>query len=348
MNRVEKKKERNMTKVRAWAAKSAGAKLERYEYDPGPIGREDVDIAVESCGICHSDLSCVNNEWGITRYPIVPGHEVVGRVVALGADARGLKIGDRVGVGWYAGSCMSCDCCVGGEHHLCAGAQATIVGHHGGFAERTRVHWTWAIPIPEGLDAASAGPLLCGGMTVVSPLMRMGITPMHKVGVVGIGGLGHMAVMFARAWGCEVVAFTSSPGKRDEAIALGAHRAVSSRDAKELAVLAGQLDALIVTVNASMDWPALLNTLAPKGRMHVVGAVLEPMAIPAFSLIVGEKQVSGSPTGSPQMLREMLRFAARHQIKPVVERFPMSKVNDAMAHLAAGRARFRIVLDADH
>lgn len=339
-----------MSKVRAWAANGVKGKLERFEYEPGPLGAEEVEIAVEHCGICHSDLSVIDNDWGISAYPVVPGHEVIGRVVALGSHARGLKVGDRVGVGWNAGSCMHCDQCVGGDHQLCAGAQATIVGHHGGFADRTRAHWAWAIPIPEGLSAGSAGPLLCGGITVYSPLAKFGPTggpvkPAHRVGVVGIGGLGHMALMFARAWGCEVTAFTSTDSKHDEARKLGAHRVVSSTDPKQMAAIAGSLDLVIVTVNVSLAWDALMATLAPKGRLHLVGAVLEPIPVGAFGLITGERSVSGSPTGSPMDLREMLRFAARHKIEPKVEHFPLDRVNDALDHLRAGKARYRVVLD---
>ncbi|MFN4243592.1 MAG: NAD(P)-dependent alcohol dehydrogenase [Tepidisphaerales bacterium] len=334
-----------MPTIHAYAAHRAGAPLEPFSYDPGPLGEEEVEIEVESCGICHSDLSVVNDEWGISRYPVVPGHEVIGRVVAAGRGVRGLKVGDRVGVGWNAGSCLACDVCVAGNGHLCAGAQATIVGHHGGFATHVRSHWLWAIPVPPGLDPMKAGPLMCGGMTVFSPLLNFGTRPVHRVGVVGIGGLGHLAVLFARAWGCEVTALTSNLEKADDLRRMGAQHVVSSRDAAALRQLAGTLDLVIVTVNVPMDWPLLLGALAPQGRLHVVGAVLEPIPVSAFGLIVGERQVSGSPTGSPWALRQMLRFAARHRIEPQVEVFGLSKVNDALAHLAAGKARYRVVLD---
>lgn len=336
-----------MSLIRAWAAPAAAAPLVPFSYDPGPLGAEDVEVAVESCGVCHSDLSMLHDEWGRSAYPLVPGHEVVGRVVAVGTAAKGLRVGQRVGVGWYAGSCMHCGSCLGGDQHLCRTSRATIIGRHGGFAERVRAHWAWAIPLPDGLDAASAGPLLCGGITVFSPLIEFGIRATDRVGVVGIGGLGHLALKFARAWGCEVTAFTSNASKRDAALALGAHHVASSRDSDALKALAGRFDLILVTANVALDWPALLAALAPRGRLHVVGAVLEPMPIPAFALIGGQKQVSGSPTGSPRNLARMLDFAARHHIAPTVERFPMSRVNAALAHLAAGKARYRVVLDAD-
>ena len=334
-----------MRKIRGWAAMAAKKPLVPYEYDPGPLGDEDVEVAVEHCGVCHSDLSIINNEWGFSRYPVVPGHEAVGRVVALGSHARGLKVGDRVGVGWTAASCMHCRQCLSGDQHMCAKAEPTIVGHHGGFADRMRAHWAWTVRLPEKLDIASAGPLLCGGITVFNPLARFGVKPPHRVGVVGIGGLGHMGVKFAAAWGCEVTAFTSSPSKFDEARAFGAHHVVSSRDSKAIGLLKGQLDFLLVTVNVTLDWPVMIATLAPKGRMHVVGAVLEPIPVAAFDLIMSERNISGSPTGAPVDIATMLEFAARHGIAPQVEHFPMKKVNDAIAHLEAGKARFRIVLD---
>ena len=336
-----------MAKIIAWAAQGAKQPLARYEFDPGPLAAEEVEVAVEHCGLCHSDLSCLNNEWGISEYPFIPGHEVIGRVVAVGEYAKGVKVGDRVGVGWTAGSCMHCQLCLGGNQHLCRSAQATIVGHAGGFADRVRSHWAWVIPIPEGLDASTAGPLLCGGVTVFNPFIRHAISPTARVGVLGIGGLGHMALKFANAWGCHVTAFTSSESKYDEAKRLGAHDVVNSRDAGSIYSITGSLNLLLITANVTLDWNALLATLAPGGRMHVVGVVVEPIPVPAFALIGSETEVSGSPTGSPVDIARMLEFAARHKIAPQVERFPMSKVNEAMAHLEAGKARYRIILDPD-
>ncbi len=336
-----------MAEIQAWASYGPTQQLQRYVYDAPPLAAEEVEIAVEYCGLCHSDLSIINDDWGMTRYPVVPGHEVVGRVVSAGEHVKGLKIGQKVGVGWNAGSCMHCHQCLGGDHNLCLSAQPTIVGHCGGFAERVRAHWVWAIPLPDDLDMASAGPLLCGGITVFSPLLTFDIKPTQRVGIAGIGGLGHMGLKFANAWGCEVIAFTSSESKAEEARSFGAHHVVSSRDNAALLKMANSLDMLIVTVNLPMDWAGLLKTLKPNGRLHVVGAVVEPMPIPAIDLIFGQKSVSGSPTGSPVALASMLEFAARHHIAPQVEHFPMSRVNEALEHLRAGKARYRVVLKAD-
>ena len=336
-----------MSRIRAWAAFKSGEHLIPFEYDAGPLAADDVEVAVENCGICHSDLSVINNEWMNSIYPVVPGHEIVGRITAVGSHVRHLKVGQCVGVGWASDSCMHCHSCMSGDHNLCNHTQPVMIGHHGGFAERVRASAAWTIPLPEDLDPASAGPLLCGGVTVFTPFVQFGVKPTDRVGVVGIGGLGHMAVKFARAWGCEVTAFTSSPSKFDEAREFGAHHVVSSRDPADLARMAGTLDFLLVTVNVPMNWDALVATLAPKGRLHVVGAVLEPIPVNAFDLIGAQRSISGSPIGSPATIATMLDFAARHRIAPQVERFAMSQVNEALAHLESGKARYRIVLDAD-
>jgi uncharacterized zinc-type alcohol dehydrogenase-like protein len=330
--------------IKGWAATAANRPLEPFEYDPGPLADDDVEVAVEYCGVCHSDASVMNNEWGFTSYPVIPGHEVIGKVIALGSNAKGLKIGQRVGIGWASGSCMHCEQCVSGDGNLCPEGKATIVGRHGGFADRVRVQWLWAVPIPDGLSAADAGPLMCGGVTVFTPFRAFDIRPTDRVGVVGIGGLGHLALKFAKAWGCEVTAFTSSDSKAGEARGFGAHNVVNSRNEDAIRKAAGTLDLLIVTVNVPLDWNALLGTLRPKGRLHVVGAILEPIPVHAFDLITTQRSVSGSPNGAPATTAAMLNFAARHDILPQTEHFPIAKVNDAIQHLLDGKARYRIVL----
>jgi D-arabinose 1-dehydrogenase-like Zn-dependent alcohol dehydrogenase len=196
--------------IKAYAATAPRVSLEPFSYEPGELGPEEVEIKVTHCGICHSDLSMLDNEWGLSTYPFVPGHEAVGTIVALGESAKGLKIGQRVGVGWSAYSCLRCHECLTGDHHLCPESQGTIVGRYGGFADRLRVQWLWARPLPDSLDIAKAGPLLCGGVTVFSPLLQHNLSPTARVGVIGIGGLGHMALQFTNKWGYEVHAFTSS------------------------------------------------------------------------------------------------------------------------------------------
>jgi uncharacterized zinc-type alcohol dehydrogenase-like protein len=336
-----------VTKILALAASQPHAKLEKFTYDPGPLGNDQVEIEVQYCGVCHSDLSMWTNEWGMTQFPFVPGHEAIGRVVAMGPDAKLVTMGQTVGLGWNSRSCMHCHQCLTGNQNMCRNLEQTIVSRHGAFATRVRCHWVWATPIPEGVDLAKAGPLLCGGITVFNPLLQMGVLPVHRVAAIGIGGLGHMALHFLNAWGCDVTAFTSSASKAEEAKRMGAHHVIDTHSKEALEKAAGTFDFVLSTVNVSLDWQAYLNTLAPKGRLHVVGATAEPMPVPAFSLLFAQRSVSGSPSGAPATVATMLDFCARHKISPITEEFPMSKANEAMAHLEAGKARYRVVLKND-
>jgi len=335
------------TKFKGYAAAAKGAKLVPIEFDPGPLGGEQVEIKISHCGICHSDLSMLDNEWGMSAYPFIAGHEIIGTITAAGDQVKRARVGDRVGLGWYSGSCLHCPQCLSGDHNLCPTAEQTMIGRYGGFADRIRCHWLWATPLPAKLDPISSGPLFCGGITVFNPIIQCGVKPTQRVGVIGIGGLGHMALQFLNKWGCEVIAFTSRDSKRDEALKLGAHSTVNSRDSGQMQKLAGSLDFILVTVNVTLDWPVILSALAPKGRMHVVGAVAEPIPVAAFTLLSGQKAISGSPLGSPATTAKMLDFCARHGIAPMVEKFPMSQVNEALDHLRAGKARYRIVLEND-
>jgi uncharacterized zinc-type alcohol dehydrogenase-like protein len=335
-----------MSVIDAWVAPAAKQKLVREKVDLGPLGAEDVEIQVEHCGLCHSDLTVLQNDLGFAQFPAVLGHEAIGTIVEVGSAAKGLKKGQRVGVGWFSGSCMHCRQCLSGDQNLCANTVSTILGHRGGFASRVRAHWAWAIPIPEGLPAKDAGPLLCGGITVFNPL-AVYASSTSRVGILGIGGLGHMAVKFAAAMGCDVTAFTSSENKFDEARSFGARHVVTTKDKAGVQKLAGSLDLLLVTTNVQLDWAALINTLAPKGRLHVLGLIAEPMPIPVIPLLLQQRSVSSSPTGSPVGIETMLEFADRNKITPTTEHFPMSKINDAFDRLHSGKARYRIVLDAD-
>jgi uncharacterized zinc-type alcohol dehydrogenase-like protein len=334
-------------KITALATNGPKSPLAPIQYDPGQLGADHVEIAVDYCGICHSDLSMADNEWGMTAYPFVPGHEIVGRVSEIGSMVKNLKVGEAVGLGWYSGACMTCRQCMHGDHNLCPTAEGTMLGRHGGFAQRVRCHNSCAVKLPDGLDHAKVGPLFCGGITVFNPLVQFDVRPTQRVGVVGIGGLGHMALQFMNKWGCEVTAFTSSKSKAPEAAKLGAHHCVTSTDDAELAKLAGRFDLILVTANVTLNWNLYLNALSPRGRMHMVGAVLEPIPVPAFSLIMQQKSVSGSPVGSPATIAEMLDFCARHKIAPITELFPMTKANEAFEHLRSGKARYRIVLQND-
>lgn len=335
-----------MSKVSAWVASAPKGKFIKQGIDLGPLGAEEVEVAVKYCGICHSDLSVLNNDWGNAKYPAVLGHEIAGEVVAIGPAVKGIKVGQKVGIGWTASSCMHCRQCMSGNHNFCPESIATIIGHTGGFASRVRAHWAWTMPIPEKLPLADIGPLLCGGITVFNPLAAY-INPKSRVGIVGIGGLGHLAVKFAAAFGCEVTAFTSSESKFKEAREFGAHNVVSSKDSSAIKKLAGAFDLLLITANVPLDWPSLISALAPKGRLHFVGVVTEDIPVNVFSLLVAQRSISASPIGPPVEIADMLDFASRHNITPKTEHFPMSQINKAFEHLEAGKARYRIVLDAD-
>jgi len=331
--------------IRAWAAPAAGKPLAPFEYEPAPLGPNDVEIAVSHCGICHSDLHLVDNDWGISVYPLVPGHEIVGEVRALGPAVTHLAVGQRVGVGWQRGACLVCEWCLRGEENLCPHNQATCVGHPGGYAEAIRLDARFAFPIPQALASRNAGPLLCGGATVYSPLRRRGVRPEMKVGVIGIGGLGHMALQFARAMGCEVTAFSSTPEKADEARGFGAQRFVVTRDPKALAAERGRHDFILSTLFAPLDWAAYVQALRPNGKLIFVGVPSAPIDLPPGLLLGGQKSIGGSAIGSRHVIAEMLEFAARHKIEAQTETLPMRDVNAAFARLRANKARYRIVLE---
>lgn len=328
--------------INAYAAREPGGKLLPFTYDPGELGPEQVEIAVEACGVCHSDLSMLNNEWDMTTYPLVPGHEVAGTVAAVGERVTHLQIGQRVGLGWQSDSCGICEWCLSGNHILCPHSGATIVGRHGGFADRVRATARHVIPLPDALPTLSTGPLFCGGMTVFNPLVQFDVKPTDRVGVIGIGGLGHLALQFLHAWGCDVTAFTSNAAKADAALHFGANHVLNSRDPE--ALRKGSFDLILSTASADLDWERYLTALRPKGRLHFVGIAPKPLSTHVFSLIEGQKSISGSPTGSPATLATMLDFVVRHKIEPAIEVFPFSQINEAMEHLSRGKARYRIVL----
>ncbi len=333
--------------IKAYAVFEPNGELKPFEYDPGELLAQQVEIEVLYCGICHSDISMIDDAWGMTQYPLVPGHEVVGTIVQLGDDVRHLTLGQTVGLGWHSGFCNDCQHCDSNDHNLCASAQGTVVGHYGGFADKVRADGNSVVPIPDGIDLASAGPLFCAGITVFNPLVQFNIKPTDKVGVIGIGGLGHLALQFLNAWGCEVTAFTSHDAKQQEALKLGAHHTLNSRDEAAVAAAAGQFDLIISTVNVKLDWNLYLSTLNARGRLHFVGATLEPLDINVFSLLMGQRSVSGSPIGSPAVIADMLDFAQRHDVKPTVEMFRFDDINAAVNRLRAGEAHYRLVLTRD-
>lgn len=333
-----------MSEIHGYAVHAAGAQLLPYKFDPGEIQANEVEIKISHCGICYSDVHLIDNDWGISKYPFIPGHEIVGTVVTVGSDVRNLKVGERVGVGWQADSCGICEWCRQGNDHLCAQAQPTCVGRNGGFADKVRVNSRFAIPLPEALESQSAAPLLCAGVTVYTPLRNHGVRPSSRVGVIGIGGLGHIGIQFAKAFGAEVTAFSTSKDKEDEAKELGAHQFVNTRDTGALKKVAGSYDLLLSTVNADQDWMSYIHALRPNGMLCLVGAPPKAIQLQVPPIIGGQRAVSGSSTGSPKDLYEMLDVAARHNIKAVTEPFAMSKANEAVTRVKKNQVRYRAVL----
>jgi uncharacterized zinc-type alcohol dehydrogenase-like protein len=334
--------------VTAYAAHEAGAELRPYEYDAGALGPLEVDVDVTHCGICHSDVGMIDNDWGYSRFPVVAGHEAVGVVSAVGSlvDPDSLQVGQRVGVGAISGSCMSCEFCLTGRQQLCGKRDDTVLrGHRGGFASSVRASdWRFAYPIPDAIESQHAGPLMCAGATVFAPFLRHNVKPTDRVGIVGIGGLGHLAIQFARAWGCEVTAISTSPGKREEALGLGADHFIATRDTDELPKAAGTLDFVLSTVSADIPWDDYLGALKPQGTLSVVGVPESTMQIGPFALLLSEKKISGGVPASRQETVQMLEFAARTGVRPKVEVFPMADISQAVDHVRSGRARYRAVV----
>jgi alcohol/geraniol dehydrogenase (NADP+) len=333
-----------MSEIHGLAVHAAGAQLLPYKYDPGELKGNEVEVKISHCGVCHSDVHLIDNDWGLSKYPFIPGHEIVGSVVAVGSEVKDRKVGERVGIGWQADSCGICEWCRQGDEHLCAQSQPTCMGRNGGYADRIRVNSRFAIPVPKVLESENVAPLLCGGITVYSPLRNHGVRPSSRVGVIGIGGLGHMGLQFAKAFGSEVTAFSTTKDKEAEAKSLGAHHFVNTRDTGALKKVAGSFDFLLSTVSADQDWQAYVNALRPKGVLCVVGVPPSGIQLQAFPLVAGQRAVSGSPTGSPRDLHEMLDVAARHGVKAITEKFAMAKANDAVAKVKKNQVRYRAVL----
>lgn len=329
--------------IRAYAAHSAKAELIAYEFKFPLLQDEEVEIEVLYSGLCHSDVSMLDNDWHKTCYPFVPGHEIIGKVVKIGKKVKNLTLGQHVGLGWQSNHCHICTPCIAGKSNICRNSEATIVGRHGGFASHVRAHWQWVIPLPNSIDLVSAGPLLCGGLTVFTPLIQHAIQGIHHVGVIGIGGLGHIAIQLYKAWGCKVTAFSSNPDKTEKILALGADQVINSSDLSQ--IHDQNFDLIVDTVNVPLAWSQYTNLLAPEGKFHVVGVVLEPIEVSSVSLIDKQISITGSPTGTPAAMHQLLEFCSRHQIRPLIEEFPISQVNQAIQKLRDGTLRYRAVLN---
>lgn len=330
--------------INAYAAYKAKEELKPYQYLKNLPGDYEVEVKITHCGICHSDIHLIDNDWMISSYPLVPGHEIVGEVKAIGKQVNHLKIGDRVGIGWQSGSCHNCEYCNAGQENLCSQHAPTCVGRPGGFADHIITDSRFAFLIPDKLSSENAAPLLCAGITVYSPLRIYGVQPTHKVGVIGIGGLGHLAIQFAAAFGCEVTAFSTSADKEEEARGFGAHHFINIKDSKQIKDARNSFDFIMSTVNVALNWADFVSMLKPNGRLNFVGANAEPMNISPVMLLSGQRTVSGSQIGGRAMMNEMFRFAALHNITAKTEVLPVADVNKAIEKVKNNKARYRMVL----
>ena len=346
-----------MPTAKAYAASSSTSPLAFSTIPRREPTERDVEIDILYCGICHSDLHQVRNEWSHavpTTYPIVPGHEIVGRVTKVGATVKSHKPGDLVGVGCLVDSCHTCPLCQADLEQLCANAiftynspdkHGTAPVTYGGYSSSIVVDESFVLRVPGNLALPGVAPLLCAGITTYSPLSRAGVTKGKKVGIVGLGGLGHMGVKFAHAFGAHTVVITTSPRKKDDALRLGADEVIISREADEMQKHAGSFDFILDTVSADHDMNALLNLLHHDGTLTLVGAPEKPMPVNAFSLIFGRRKLAGSLIGGIAETQEMLDFCGANGITSDVEVIPIQKVNEAYDRLTKADVKYRFSID---
>jgi uncharacterized zinc-type alcohol dehydrogenase-like protein len=330
--------------ITAMAAMERGAELSQWQFQPGPLGPFECLVRVQTCGLCYSDVHMIDNDWAMSRYPLVPGHEVVGTVVELGEMATHLAIGDRVGVGWQRAACMQCPDCLRGQENLCSQTEALIGEGYGGFADHVVADSRFVFRLPDGLTTQLAGPLLCGGATVYTALRHAGMSSGQDIGIIGVGGLGHLAVQFAAKLGNRVTVFTSSADKAELAAQLGAHEAVLTARDEPLPTPKRPFEILLNTAPASLDWAAYVEQLDSNGTLAFVAAPEAPLTLPAFSLMLKQRRIVGSVIGSRSTITEMLRIADTFGVAPIVETFPLDEVNTAIAKLRDGSVRYRAVL----
>jgi uncharacterized zinc-type alcohol dehydrogenase-like protein len=329
--------------IRAFAALAPGQPLQRWEYDPGPLGAADVEVAITHCGVCPTDLQRIDNELGLSTYPLVPGHEVVGTITAVGAEVRTLATGQRVAVGYPLGACdrrESCEKGLQGLQKSAADLQPSMAAGYGGFAETLRVDQRHVIPVPDELDSPVTAPLLCVGIAVYAPLIGL-VRPANRVGIIGMGVLGHLAVQFACAMGAEVFAISTSPDKQDQARKSGAHHFIVSTEQEQIRRVAASLDVLLSTATSNLDCIARLAMLRPNGLGVPSRAV--PSSVRS-TLIMDQRVSSANVVGTTHQIAEMLRFAALHHVRPAVEVLPMDQVNVALEKVRRNQSRYRIVL----
>lgn len=344
----------NTTAVKAFGTPAAEAPLDQMGINRREVTPHDVEIDILYCGVCHSDLHTARNEWHFTMYPCVPGHEIVGRVTKVGAHVTKYKVGDMVGVGCMVDSCRECEYCKEDLEQFCEKGNIQTyngpdkhLGAHtfGGYSEKVVVDEHFVLRIPDNLDPAAAAPLLCAGITTYSPLHHWNVGPGKKVGIVGIGGLGHMGIKIAKAMGAHVVAFTTSESKFAEAKRLGADEVVLSKDEKQMAAFQGKLHFILDCVSAQHDVNAYLNLLRVDGSLALVGAPEHPLPVAAFSVIMGRKSFAGSMIGGIAETQEMLDFCGKHNIVSDIEMIDVRQINEAYERLLKSDVKYRFVID---
>ncbi|MFC6064824.1 NAD(P)-dependent alcohol dehydrogenase [Streptomyces ochraceiscleroticus] len=343
------------TSVAAYAAPAPKAPLERTTIPRRELGAHDIEIEIKYAGICHSDIHQVDNGWGEGIFPMVPGHEIAGVVAAVGSEVTRHQVGDRVGVGCMVDSCRECDNCKAGLEQHCTGTgnvqTYNAIGRdgeptYGGYSTHVVVSEDFALRIPEGISLDAAAPLLCAGITVYSPLSRWGAGPGKKVAVVGLGGLGHMAVKIAHAMGAEVTVLSQSLRKKEDGLKLGASDYRATSDPATFEELAGRFDLIINTVSANLDVDAYLSLLRAHGTLVQVGAPEDRLGLSPFSVIGGSRAVAGSMIGGIPETQEMLDFCATHGLGAEIEVIPAEQINDAYRRVQASDVRYRFVIDA--
>ena len=330
-------------KVLGYAVNATGQRLASFEYASPKLKEHDVRVSITHCGVCHTDIQAIDDYYGITTFPFVPGHEIVGHVSDVGAAVGGLKEGDRVGIGWQGRSCGKCEWCLKGETQLCMEIEkTTVMVPYGGFSSSVIADYRFVHPLPPTMPSQVAAVLMCAGVTVYSVLRTYVTSPKQKVAILGIGGLGHLAIQFAHAFGCEVTAISSSPAKKNQALGFGADHFIDSNDRASMREADYGYDLLICTANDGINWEGLLMTLKKRGRLILVG--FPDIELNSTDLVAHELSITGSLIGNPAMMRAMLSFAQENGITPAVELMPMSQVNEAIQKLKENKARYRIVL----
>jgi uncharacterized zinc-type alcohol dehydrogenase-like protein len=334
--------------ILGYAARAVGQPLEPFTYDPPKLGKHDVQVSITHCGVCYTDIQGIEDHYGIATFPFVPGHEIVGSVSATGRAVTGLKVGDRVGIGWQGRSCMQCEWCLRGEEQLCLDLDNCGTWKpYGGFSSSIVVDGRFAYLLPATMSSEVAAVLMCAGISVYSPLQAYAAGGSLKVAIIGVGGLGHLAIQFAHALGCEVTAISSSPDKKEQALKFGADHFILAEDQASMRQVRFSFDLMLYTSHGKGDWTSLVNSIKTNGRMVMVGFSENPITFEPLELVVHQISITGSLIGNRSNMREMLSFAQSHGIAPELEMMPMSKANDAIQRVRENKARYRIVLVND-